>query len=77
MSDDVGMTAEVQTPSYVRLLNEIAVQFAHRPPDQAAEEVAAHVRAFWEPRMRAALAQHVASGGAGLDPLAARAAGLL
>lgn len=32
--------------------------------------MAGHIRSFWDPRMRAALARHVAAGGAGLQPLA-------
>ncbi|MGE3287122.1 MAG: formate dehydrogenase subunit delta [Pseudonocardia sp.] len=71
------MTTDVEVPPVVRLINDVAAQFGHRPPDEGAAAVAAHVRMFWEPRMRAALAAHVASGGVGLDPLAARAAGLL
>jgi len=65
------------TPSHVRLANEIAVQFHHRPPGAAAIEIAAHLRSFWEPRMIAALLAHVAAGGDGLDDLAVAAAGLL
>jgi formate dehydrogenase subunit delta len=61
----------------VRLANEIAVQFAHHPLDEAAPAVAAHMRTFWEPRMRTALLEHLAAGGAGLDPIALRAAELL
>jgi formate dehydrogenase subunit delta len=64
-------------PSYVRLANEIAVQFHHHAPDRAAVEIAAHMRSFWEPRMKAALLAHVDAGGAGLDELAVRAAELL
>jgi formate dehydrogenase subunit delta len=65
------------TPSHVRLANEIAVQFAHHPLDEAARAVATHMRTFWEPRMRTALLEHLAAGGAGLDPIALRAAELL
>jgi formate dehydrogenase subunit delta len=61
----------------VRLANEIAEQFTHRPLDEAAQAIATHMRAFWEPRMRTALLEHVAAGGAGLDPIALRAAELL
>lgn len=63
--------------SEVRLVNDIAAQFRHRGPEDAAEVIAAHLRAFWDPRMRAALLAHVDAGGAGLDPLAIRAAALL
>jgi formate dehydrogenase subunit delta len=65
------------TPSYVRLANDIAVQFTHRPIDEASRAVATHMRTFWEPRMRTALLEHLAAGGAGLDPIALRAAELL
>jgi formate dehydrogenase subunit delta len=64
-------------PSHVRLANDVAVQFAHRPPEEAAVAVAGHLRTFWEPRMTAALLAHVDAGGAGLEPLAVRAAELL
>lgn len=66
-----------RTPPHVRLANEIAEQFTHRPIDEAAQAVATHLRTFWEPRMRAALLDHLAAGGAGLDPIALRAAELL
>jgi formate dehydrogenase subunit delta len=65
------------TPTHVRLANDIAVQFAHQPLDDASQAVATHMRAFWEPRMRTALLEHLAAGGAGLDPIALRAAELL
>ncbi|MHA6631313.1 formate dehydrogenase subunit delta [Pseudonocardia sichuanensis] len=64
-------------PPHVRMINEIAVQFAHHPTEEAAAAIAAHLRAFWEPRMTAALQAHVDAGGAGLSPAAARAAELL
>jgi formate dehydrogenase subunit delta len=61
-------------PPHVRLANEIAVQFHARPPAEAAATVAAHIRQFWDPRMRAKLLEHVAAGGEDLDPLAIEAA---
>ncbi|GAA1822792.1 formate dehydrogenase subunit delta [Planosporangium flavigriseum] len=54
---------------YVRLANEIAVQFRHWEPGEAAAEIAAHLRSFWDPRMRTQLIAHVEAGGAGLDVL--------
>jgi formate dehydrogenase subunit delta len=66
-----------RTPPHVRLANEIAEQFTHRPLDEAAHAIATHMRTFWEPRMRTALLEHVTAGGAGLDPIALRAAELL
>jgi formate dehydrogenase subunit delta len=35
--------------------------------------VAAHLKAFWEPRMLQALYAHVDAGGDGLEPLVLRA----
>jgi len=61
-------------PPYVRLANEIAAQFAHRPPTEAATAIATHLKATWDPRMKKALIAHVQSGAEDLDPLAALAA---
>ncbi|MEV0798168.1 formate dehydrogenase subunit delta [Kribbella sp. NPDC050281] len=61
-------------PPHVRLANEIAAQFAHRPPTDAATAVATHMNAVWDPRMKAALIAHVQSGAEDLDPIAALAA---
>jgi len=71
------MEASVATASQVRMVNDIAAQFAHLPPEQAAAAVAAHLRSFWDPRMRAGLAEHVARGGEGLSPVALESARLL
>jgi len=61
-------------PPYVRLANEIAAQFAHRPPTEAATAIAAHLTATWDPRMKKALIIHVEAGADDLDPIAALAA---
>jgi formate dehydrogenase subunit delta len=61
-------------PPYVRLANEIAVQFHAVRSDVAVESIAAHLRSFWDPRMRSQLLAYVAAGAAGLDPLAVEAA---
>lgn len=61
-------------PSYVRLANEIARQFEHRPPEAAATAVANHMRAVWDPRMKKALLAHLDAGGDDLSPIAALAA---
>lgn len=62
---------------HVRLANDIAAQFHSYPSDVAAESVAAHLRSFWDPRMRTQLLAHVAAGGQDLDPLVVAAAGRL
>jgi formate dehydrogenase subunit delta len=55
----------------VAMANDIATFFASEPdPDAAAEQVANHLRRFWEPRMREAIRAHLASGGHGLSALA-------
>lgn len=64
----------------IRMANDIAAQFHHRPPAEAAEEVAHHIRLFWEPRMRADLLAQVADGGEGgdaIDPIVIDAVALL
>ena len=58
----------------VKMANEISAFFAtESPPDQAAQDVAQHLRRFWEPRMRRQIIAHVREhGGAGLTDLARR-----
>jgi formate dehydrogenase subunit delta len=64
------------TNPQVRLVTEIAAQFRHRPQDEAAAEIAAHIRSFWDPRMRSQLLSHV-DAGAVTDPLVLEVARLL
>ena len=55
----------------VAMANDIAAFFATEPdPDAGAEQVANHLRRFWEPRMRDAIRRFVQDGGVGLSPLA-------
>ncbi|MDX2968748.1 formate dehydrogenase subunit delta [Kribbella solani] len=61
-------------PPYVRLANEIAAQFAHRAPAEAATAIANHMRVTWDPRMKSALIEYARSGGPDLAPAAAQAA---
>ena len=54
----------------IMMANQIATFFKSQPKADRAERIAAHINDFWEPRMRAQLAGHVAQGGGvGLDPL--------
>lgn len=55
-----------RTDTLVRMANQIAAAFATKPDDAAVEAVAGHIKAFWDPRMRRAIADHVAAGGDGL-----------
>jgi formate dehydrogenase subunit delta len=68
MSDVAGL---------VRMLNQIAANAAHHQSDEAAAEIAAHLRSSWAPAMRAELDAYLGRGGPGLTPLAAAAAELL
>lgn len=63
----------------VKMVNEIARFFEDAQGEDAAVEVAQHLRRFWTPAMRAGLLTHWRSAGAasGLVPLAARALGCL
>lgn len=61
----------------VYMANQIGKFFAHEGEDQAAQSVAAHLRKFWDPRMRTTILEHFDAGGAGLDPVVRRAVGSL
>ncbi len=67
----------METRDMVRMANQIADFFRAYPEAYAVKEVATHIRSFWEPRMRKQLTEHIAKGGAGLDPLALKAAATL
>jgi len=55
----------------VKMANDIAAFFRSEPDHAAAVAgVAAHIRRYWEPRMRRHIHAHLAAGGAGLDVLA-------
>lgn len=55
----------------VAMANDIAAFFAAEPdPAAAAEQVANHLKKFWEPRMREEIRRHAGAGGEGLSPLA-------
>jgi formate dehydrogenase subunit delta len=66
-----------RTPPHIRLSNEIAAQFQDRDPAWAAEQIAAHIRSFWDPRMRASLLADAGATDDRLDPLVLAAAALL
>lgn len=57
----------------IYMANQIGTFFASQGPDKAAASIAEHIGKFWDPRMRATIIAHLATGGAGLDP-AVRAA---
>jgi formate dehydrogenase subunit delta len=62
----------------VTMANDIANFFvAEAGPDGAPEQVATHLRKFWDPRMRAQLADYAQHVGTDLSPAALAAARLL
>lgn len=60
----------MRTDKLVMMANQIAAFFAAQGRERAIPQIAKHIESFWDPRMRAAMGTHIASGGAGLDPLA-------
>jgi formate dehydrogenase subunit delta len=67
----------VGVPAEARMGNDIARQFAQRPPVEAAEAIARHIETFWDPRMRRTLEALAAAHDESLDPLLVDAAGRL
>ena len=51
----------------VTMVNEIAAFFAGEDPGKAAENVANHLRRYWDPRMRRQIVEHATLGGEGLS----------
>jgi formate dehydrogenase subunit delta len=58
----------VSPDKLVYMANQIGKFFASQGPDKAAASIAEHIGKFWDPRMRATIIAHLATGGAGLDP---------
>ena len=58
----------------VTMANDIANFFGSDPdPAAAAEQVAGHLKKFWEPRMREEIRRHVSQGGEGMSSIAIQA----
>ncbi len=58
----------------VKMANQIGQFFEAEPDkDQAVKDIAAHLKRFWDPRMRTAIIAHVDQGGAGLMDIVATA----
>jgi formate dehydrogenase subunit delta len=53
----------------IRMVNQIADFYQPYPNDEAVAGVAEHIKSYWEPRMRKALSQIIATGGTGLSEL--------
>lgn len=57
----------------VYMANQIATAFAAQKHAAAVEATRTHIAKFWDPRMRAKIAEHIAHGGEGLSPIAREA----
>jgi formate dehydrogenase subunit delta len=57
----------------VHMANQIATFFASQPGSDQADRVAQHLRDYWDPRMRAQIAEIAGSPESGLSPLAKEA----
>ena len=59
----------------VRMANQMEDFFKSQSHDSAVAGIEEHIRKYWDPRMRKAMAEHLASGTeTGLKPLAREAA---
>lgn len=63
----------MKTEKMVRMANQIAAFFKSQRSGDQVRNVARHINDFWEPRMRIKLAEYIAEGGGGLDPLVLQA----
>jgi formate dehydrogenase subunit delta len=61
-------------PPVIRLGHDLVRNFEALPPEKAAEEIATHIRKFWEPRMRRELLAHARAHDAAMHALLVRAA---
>lgn len=61
-------------PPVVRLGHDLVRNFEALPPDEAASEIATHIRKFWDPRMRQELLARIRRGDSDLHPLLVNAA---
>ncbi|GAA4880953.1 formate dehydrogenase subunit delta [Serinicoccus chungangensis] len=55
-------TTRQRLPAEIRMGEDIARAMAHHPPQRAAEEIATHLRKFWDPRMRSSILARVEAG---------------
>ena len=68
----------MSTTQLVTMANDIAAFFdASSDAGQSSQNVAAHLRRYWDPRMREKIVEHLAKGGEGLVPIARAAVEVL
>lgn len=58
------------TAKLVYMANQIARNLEVAGPDDAARQTAAHIVAFWDPRMKDMILRHLDAGGEGLSDIA-------
>jgi formate dehydrogenase subunit delta len=63
------MSHEKSPDKLVYMANQIGKFFRSQGEEAAVQSTAEHLKKFWDPRMRAAIAQHLADGGEGLEPV--------
>lgn len=69
LDDAPTTTGHGDLPPEIRLGHDIARHLAHLPPEDASEQIATHLRKFWDPRMRRALVQRVREDDPRVEPL--------
>jgi formate dehydrogenase subunit delta len=57
----------------VHMANQIALNFASYPHEEAVVQVADHLQKFWERRMRKQIVEYIAAGGRGVHELVVEA----
>jgi formate dehydrogenase subunit delta len=57
----------------VYMANQIGKFFNSQGEGKIVAGIANHIAQFWDPRMRAAIFEHLDAGGAGLDPFVRKA----
>lgn len=68
----------MRTERLVEMANDIGEFFVvESDEEKAIEGIAAHLRRFWDPRMRQAILKHLAEGGEGLQDRVRQAVGRL
>jgi formate dehydrogenase subunit delta len=60
--------AAASLPRLIYMANQIGKFFVTEDKNTAVANIADHLHKFWDPRMRAEIAAHLANGGEGIDP---------
>ncbi len=63
------MSSHSSVDTLVKMANQIGDFFGSQKSVDRTAGIVDHIQKFWDPRMRANIIDHVAHGGAGLNPL--------